>query len=186
MTLFEFDKIIKSKYKNYINKSGSLMNFEEFKKIGIKQISKIFNLYFSGISLDYIHNILTNNNIKFIFICLNNKFNLQNIISIIIYHKTISIDKIKYYILSYGIHKEFRKCGYGNYCLDKFTNWIKMSTKSKKQKLLLLKSIESSLKFYLSYGFTQTDLVSNKLFFKYEPIKELKSNQEKILSYLIV
>lgn len=33
MILFEFDKIVKSKYKNYTNKSGSLMDCKKFKKM---------------------------------------------------------------------------------------------------------------------------------------------------------
>jgi hypothetical protein len=185
MVLFEFDKIIKSKYKKYINETSSSINFEEFKKKCLLSISKIFYLYFTGISEDYINNILINDKVRISIICVNEKFSLQNIISIIIYHKTSSEDKIKYYMLAYGIHKKFRKCGYGKYSLDEFINWIKISTNNNKQKILLLKSVETSMSFYLSYGFVLTDLASNKLFYKYEPRDELKSNQDKILEYIL-
>lgn len=185
MVLFEFDKIVKSKYKNYINKSGSSIDFEEFKKKCLTSISKIFYLYFTGISADYINNILMNNKVRILMLCVNDKFSFQNIISIIIYHKTSSMDKIKYYLLAYGIHKKFRKYGYGKYSLDEFIDWIKISTNNNKQRIILLKSLESSMSFYLSYGFVLTDLASNKLFYKYEPNDELKSNQEKILEYSI-
>lgn len=70
--------------------------------------------------------------------------------------------------------------------MDKFINWIKISTNGDKQRILLLKSIETSMSFYLSYGFVLTNLASNKLFYKYEPRDELKSNKEKILEYVIV
>lgn len=186
MALFEFDKIIRSKYKNYINKTGSSINFEEFKKKCLISISKIFNLYFTGISEDYIDNILANDKVRISLVCVNENFSFQNIISIIIYHKTSSGDKIKYYMLAYGIHKKFRKYGYGKYSLDEFINWIKISTNNNKQRILLLKSIKTSMSFYLSYGFVLTDLASNKLFYKYEPRDELKSNQEKIFEYVIV
>lgn len=185
MVLFEFNKIIKSKYKNYINKSSSSIDFEEFKKKCLISISKIFYLYFTGISLDYIKNILTNNKIRILVVCIDKNFCFQNIISIIIYHKTITKNKIKYYLLAYGIHEKFRKYGYGKYSLDEFVDWIKITTNNNKQRILLLKSIESSMNFYLSYGFVLTDLSSNKLFYKYEPNMELKSNQEKILEYVI-
>ena len=105
--------------------------------------------------------------------------------SIIIFHKTQTKDKIKYYILGFGIHKRLRKYGYGKNSLDEFIIWIKQNNKSDKQKILLLKSIESSVNFYLTFGFVQTNLISNKLFYKYEPNNELKFNQEKILEYVI-
>ena len=89
--------------------------------------------------------------------------------------------------MCFGIHQRLRKFGYGKYSLDEFIGWIKTkSTKTKKrQTSILLKSIESSLNFYLTYGFVQTDLNSNKLFYKYEPHDELKSNQNKILEFNI-
>lgn len=190
MALFEFDKIIISKYKKYVIKNKSCfkspINFDEFKKIGLDKIHVIFNFYFTGISKDYIDGLITRDKVKIAFICLGEKFLLEDIVSIIIFHKTISLNKIKYYLLAFGIHKKFRKFGYGKYSLDEFIKWIKLSNIKSKQCLLLLKSLESSLVFYLSYGFIQTDLKTNKLFYKYEPNDELKLNQEKILCYLIL
>lgn len=187
MVLFEFNKIIKFKYKKYIeNTQNQFLFFDEFKKICWQQISKIFDLYFTGLSKAYIDNIISNNKTKIIFFCIGDNFNVKDIISIIIYHKIISHDKIKYYILAYGIHNKFRKYGYGKYSLDEFVQWIKINNNcNNKQKIILLKSIKSSMSFYIDYGFTQTDLVSNKLFFKYESKNELKNNLEKILKYFI-
>lgn len=122
MVLFEFDKIINSKYKKY-SKNNQSINFEKFKKIGLIKISKIFDLYLTGIDKDYIKNILESNKVKLIFICLENNFKLSNIISIIIYHKTSTINIIKYYILAFGIHKKFRQYGYGKYSLDELTEF---------------------------------------------------------------
>lgn len=185
MVLFEFNKIIKFKYKKYINKTGSSIDFKEFKKKCLISISKIFDLYFTGISSVYINNILENDKVKIFMVCIDKNFSFQNIISMIIFHKTSSKNKIKYYLLAYGIHKKFRKYGYGKYSLDEFISWIKITTNNNKRRILLLKSIETSMNFYLSYGFVFTDLVSNKLFYKYEPNTELKSNQDKILEYVI-
>lgn len=185
MLIFEFNKIIRKKYLTRSSKYVKL-SFEEYKKIGFEKMIKLFSLYFTGISENYIEKIIDNNNkAKILLFTMGQKFVSREIISILIYHKTISVDKIKYYILCFGTHQKLRKYGYGKYSLDKFIDWIKIKNKSDKQKIILLKSVESSLKFYVTYGFNKTDLTLNKLFFKYEPINELKLNKEKILSYLI-
>jgi ribosomal protein S18 acetylase RimI-like enzyme len=179
--IFDFEKIIKNKHK-----FNNLDTFEEYRIKSIEKLLIITPNYFTGISENYIKSILSNNNkIKILFITIGQKLITNDIISIIIYHKTQSIDKIKYYILGFGIHKRFRKYGYGKNSLDEFIQWIKKNNKSGKEKIILLKSIESSLNFYITYGFVQTDLMSNKLFYKYEPNNELKLNQEKILVFEI-
>ena len=189
MVLFEFDKIIKHKYKNkYKTKNDKLANLslDEFKNKMMEKFYSLTNLYFTGISVEYVKTLLENKN-KIIFITMGQNFLSSEIISIIIYHKTISNNKIKYYILCFGIHNKLRKYGYGKNSLDEFVNWIKTKKISgKKEKILLLKSVESSLEFYKSYGFVEEILISNKLFFKYESIEELKNNKEKILKYIII
>ena len=181
MTIFNFDEIVLNKYK-IANKNNSNLTFEEYKKKCLEQILLISEMYFSGISEKYIK-FLLNNNEKILFFTIGQKFCLDDIISIIIYHETNSNNKNKYYILCFGIHAKFRKFGYGKYTLDEFIEWIKSSNKSNKQKIILLKSIKSSYDFYLSYGFVQTNLISNKLFCKYEP--ELQNNDINILEYII-
>lgn len=183
MIIFDFDKIIKKKYLTRSSNYDKL-SFEEYKKLGLEKIIKLFSLYFTGISENYIQKIFDDNNrVKILLFAMGQKFVSHEIISIIIYHKTILSDKIKYYVLCFGTHYRLRKYGYGKYSLDEFINWIKIKDKSDKQKIILLKSVESSLKFYLTYGFKKANLSLNKLFFKYEPIDELKLNQEKILEY---
>ena len=185
MAIFMFDKIVKNKYK-HINKNYVNITFEEYQNKCIEKLFLMSRLYFDGISENYIRKLLENiKKIKIIFITINQKFVLNDIISIIFFHKTSSNNKNKYYVLCFGIHKKFRKFGYGKYSLDELVEWIKLSDKNFKQKIILLKSVESSLNFYKTYGFVQTDLISNKLFFKYEPNKELKNNQEKILEFII-
>jgi hypothetical protein len=178
--IFDFEKIIKNKHKY-----DKLNSYEEYKKKSIEKIMMITPNYFTGISENYIKLILFNNKIKILFITIGQKLTTNDIVSIIIYQKTPTVDKIKYYILGFGIHKKLRKYGYGKNSLNEFIQWIKQNNKSCKQKILLLKSVESSLNFYLAYGFIQTNLASNKLFYKYEPKNELKLNQEKILEFEI-
>jgi hypothetical protein len=190
MVLFEFDKIIKDKYDKYINNNNNnidniIISFDEFKSKGYKQFSKIFPFYFSGIGQNYIDNILHSEKTHILVSCIDNKFNIKNITSILIFHKTKSNDLSKYYILLLGTHEQFRKYGYGKLILDEFIEFVNKSNKSKKKIKILLKSLESSVGFYLSNGFVKSELKSNKLFFKYEMPNELKLNKEKILEFNI-
>jgi len=182
MAIYAFDKIIKNKFKTINNK---FISYYEYKKKCIEKVYLLSKLYFTGISENYIKTLLSNNKIKILFVTIGQKFNPNDIVSIIIYHKTISNNIIKYYILCFGIHKKFRKYGYGKFSLDEFVEWIKINDKSNKQKNILLKSVESSLIFYKTYGFVKSDLIQNKLFFKYEPNDELKNNLDKILEFKI-
>lgn len=198
MVLFDFNSIVKDKYQKLIIKNQNNsndpndlnnpeINFEKFNTIALEQISKIFPFYFSGINVEYIKNILLNEKTRIVLSCIDEKFSIKNITSILIYHKTKSNDFNKYYVLILGTHERFRKYGYGKVILDEFVNWIKSNDKSNNKKKILLKSLDTSLKFYLDYGFecVQDELAINKLFFKYEPRKELKNNQEKILEFYI-
>ena len=94
---------------------------------------------------------------KILFLTIGQKFLLDDIISIIIYHNTSSNNKNKYYILCFGIHKKFRKFGYGKYTLDEFIeskigeNWndvySEILTKIKKK---YRQPIDDSLKYYVT------------------------------------
>lgn len=185
MVLFKFDKIIKDKYDNYIQKNNNKekISFDEFKSKGLEQFSTIFPFYFSGINQYYIDNILNSDKTHILISCVGGKFDIKNITSILIYHKTITLDFNKYYILLLGTHERFRKYGYGKIILDEFIELVEKLNKSEKKIKILLKSLESSMEFYLSNGFVQSEseLKSNKLFFKYETANELKLYQEKIL-----
>ncbi len=184
MSIFSFDDILKKKYK-LLNKNIFNLTQNEFKDKFLQKILLLSQLYFTGISENYIKRLIENNKVKILFITMGQKFNLNEIVSIIFYHKTLSKEINKYYILCFGTHRKFRKFGYGKYSLDKFIEWIKLIDNSNKEKIILLKSLETSLSFYKIYGFIQSDLVQNKLFFKYEPYDELKLNQDKILKFIV-
>lgn len=181
MTLFEFEKIIKEKFNN----SNKELDYWNYYLFATELIKKIFPFYFSKINVKYIENLLSNKNNKLIVFCIDNKFIVKNITSILIYHKTIHKKISKYYILALGSHERVRKYGYGKILLDEFIEWIKLNDNSSNSKQILLKSLESSMGFYLDYGFCCAELKSNKLFYKYESVQELTSNKEKILCYNI-
>jgi len=183
MTLYDYDNIIKKKYKYYKKYNSNKIlniNLKEFRNIGIEKINKILYLYFSNINNEYVKNVITKKN-KIIFLCIDNIFSLENITTILIYHKT---KNNKYYILLLGTHEKIRNYGYGKIMLDKFINLIKIKNKSSNIKIIL-KSTQLSINFYKSYGFIEGKLKFNKLFYKYEPIKELKKDENKILELIL-
>jgi hypothetical protein len=181
MVLFNLHNIIKIKYKNYKKKNNEIISFDEFKIIAIEQFKKIFIFYLSNINHEYIDNIINLNKYQIIISNIGNKFDIKNISSILIYHKTSSSNLIKYYILLLGTHCRFRNFGYGKILLDEFIEKIIDSNKSNKKIKIILKSLETSMDFYKSYGFVKSELKSNKLLFKYENNNELKLNQDRIL-----
>ena len=188
MVLFDFDTIISDRYKFLKSNNPAKLNsldLIQFKQKGIEQITKIFPFYFGNINQIYLTNVLSNNKTKIILSCIDNKFDLNNITSILIYHKTKLLHLTKFYILALGTHERFRKFGYGKIILDEFVQWIKQTNKSVGQKKIILKSLETSMGFYNTYGFVLTDLKLNKLFYKYETNLELKNNPEKILEYVV-
>ena len=171
MVLFEFDKIIKTKYNDY-TKSNKNIEFIDFKLKAFEKIKKIFPFYFSKINQNYVDSIINLTNIKILLYCIENEFNIKNIVSILIYKKTNSKNSIKYNILLLGTHERFRKYGYGSVVLNNFVEFINESTKSKKKIKILVKSLESSVKFYLSNGFIKSMNQLNKIQDKYENILE--------------
>lgn len=189
MVLFEFDTIIKDRFQDYITNNpentSNKNEYEKFYHTAIEQMTDIFPFYFTKINPNYIYPISLDMKNKIIFSCIDNNFNLTNITSILIYRKTKSAGQIKYYVLVLGTHERFRKFGYGKIIIDEFVQWIKQTDKSVFPKKILLKSLDTSLGFYQSYGFEIAELKNNKLFYKYEMANELKSNKEKILEFVI-
>lgn len=189
--LFEFNKILKKKYNLYKKTKPNKMqniDFDEFKKIGIEQIKKIFHNYFTGININYINNILNDKTNHILLSCISNNFEISNITSILIFHKTKLKNITKYYIWLIGTHTNVRNLGYGSIIINEFIEFIKsksLNQKNNQKQILLLKSLDTSLKFYLDLGFEQAVLSENKLFFKYETLEEIKNNKNFILQYII-
>ena len=179
MVLIFFDIMLKDKYKKL---GKNKIKWCEFKKIAKIQIFKIFPNYFGNISNEYIHSLLLDKNNHIIFNSIDSQFSISNITSILIYHKTKSKYFNKYYILLLGTHYKCRHVGYGKLFLDEFITWIKQSNNINNK--IILKSTNSSINFYISYGFTKTNISYCKLLYKYEPLTEFKNNTN-ILEFFI-
>lgn len=192
MVLFEFNKIIRNKYNYYKKKFPDKVkdtSQDEFYLIGLEKISHLFPFYFSGITEKYIEKVISNKSNKIVVSCLTDKFDINNITGILIYHKTKLTNITKYYILILGTHERFRNYGYGKVLLDEFINFIQnKNDKNIGIAKVLLKSVESSINFYINYGFTQIkpdEICTNKLFYKYEKTSEIKNYPDKILEYIV-
>lgn len=98
------------------------------------------------------------------------KFKLANAKGFIVYTKTThSVTKEeKIYLLLLCIDKSYRKYGYGKVFMEEFLEWI--SNSNSKSKRVILHSLDSSLQFYMSLGFTEIpDKITNyKKLFKFE------------------
>jgi len=98
------------------------------------------------------------------------KFKLANSKGFAVYTKTThSVTKEeKIYLLLLCIGKPYRKYGYGKVFMEEFLEWV--SNSSGKSKRVILHSLDSSLHFYLSLGFTEIpDKITNyKKLFKFE------------------
>ena len=166
--IFFFEKIVKK----YNNK-------EEIYKRGIRWIKKQSNLYIENINEQFIDIIFADNKNKIILFNIDSIFNTNNITSILVYHKVTSPIEIKYYILLLGTNCNFRNLGYANIILNEFIEWIKKNKSNKKIKLIV-KSVDSSLQFYLKFGFVKSNS-NNRLFYKYEPVKTINNGLDSIL-----
>lgn len=112
--------------------------------------------YCENINKKYLDIIINDSKNKIIFHCIDNKINIDNITSFIIYRKIHMKDKNKNIILVIGVYHELRKCGYGKYILDEFIKIIK-KTKTNKKIYIIIHSLESSLLFFINLGFEKIE-----------------------------
>ena len=128
-------------------------------------LKNIINKFIDNINDDFINILLNDDKNIMIFHNIHNINDIKNMTSFIIYRKIVGKQNIKYAILLFAVHPNIRNTGYGNLILDEFIQSISL-TKSLKNKYIILHSLESSLDFYLNYGFEQ--LKSSKFLQNYE------------------
>ena len=158
--IFLYSNIIK----NILNKKFQkydIATYNYYFDIYIKKISSIIKEFADTINEKFIDKLLESKNIEIVFYQNNSEFNIKNCIGFIIYTKT----KDKIYLLLFCIQKEYRKFGYGKLFLEEFINHIQNFKKN-----LITHSIDSSIDFYKSIGFTQIfDKIYNyKKIFQFE------------------
>ena len=165
--IFSYSNIIKDRFKINNNKYDKLI-YNYYHHYYITKISKMIKEYADTINENFINLLLESNNIEIIFYLNNSEFKLNNTIGILIYSKTYYKKEEKIYLLLYSIKRGYRNFGYGKIFLQEFIDFIKQQ--NKKNKKLIVHSIDSSIEFYKSSGFIP--IIDNpckyKKFFEFE------------------
>lgn len=163
LMLTDFLDIVKKKYPD---------NYLHYFNIGKNMIFDILKIdYVNNINENFIDNILNSNNIKIMFYSNNNKFSIKNNIGILVYYIMQNKMDIKFYLLLFGINKKYRNFGYGTNFLSLFIEYCKsFNNTSNKNKSIILHSLDSSYKFYKSFGFIDVNKNKHKYrkLFQYE------------------
>ena len=143
--LIHFSDIVKNKYPN---------EYDKYYNIGLQMLSNIIKTeYANNINDSFIDCVLNSNDIEIIFYSLTTKFSIKNACGILIYTKVKYTNEIKYYLLIFCIRNKYRYIGYGTQFLNMFIEYIKQINKVKKR--IILHSLETSLPFYKTIGFTE-------------------------------
>jgi ribosomal protein S18 acetylase RimI-like enzyme len=168
------DMIDKEEIENIIDK------IDQFKET----IRYLFHTYsFHTIHCKYTQYLLSDENVKYAFYCMDCEFSVYNCPSMMIYRKynDYETNEIKYYILLICTKYKFRNQGYASKLLDGFIDRIKkQKLESKETELkkikIILSSIEEAVLFYESHGFrwTREILTDHKLLMNYEKYEEGK------------
>ncbi len=156
--IFSYNDIIIKKIKN------SKITYDVLFNYGITTIKSIVKNFADTINDTFIDQLFQHNDINFIFYTTDNIFSIKKTIGIIIYTKTN--DKI--YLLLICIDKKYRNFGYGKVFLEEFIQYVKNTYK--KNKKIILHTIDKTISFYESIGFIQINCkpYKYKKIFKYE------------------
>ncbi len=184
--IIQYSQFIKTKLIKWFGpkESYSIETYNHYYLAGLTHIIPLIKQFAETVNDNFIDNLFhklqdqsisieklaSRGEIEIIFYSSDTEFKLQNIKGFIIYTKTShSVTKEeKIYLLLLCINKSYRKYGYGKVFMDEFIQFIKNSnTKSKR---IILHSLDKSLQFYKSVGFTEIpDKASNyKKLFKFE------------------
>jgi ribosomal protein S18 acetylase RimI-like enzyme len=141
----------------YFHSTNILKTYENKASFNIEVLRVLNSFKLSGLSLDYINNLLNNNN-KLLFGCFDNKFDINNCPVILIYNKTINktTNQINYYIFLLCTKFKFRNLGYASLLLNGFVEFIKNTKMNDSECKIIVSSVEEAVIFYEKYGFKWT------------------------------
>jgi ribosomal protein S18 acetylase RimI-like enzyme len=106
----------------------------------------------------YTSNVLNDSRNVIAFYCLDHAFSIDNCPSVLVYRKYREGQEIRYYILFTCTKRSFRGLGYASKLLDGFLERIREEQQRYPNRVtkVVLSSLETSVLFYESYGFTWT------------------------------
>lgn len=184
--IIQYSQFVKNKLIKWYGSKSDYTDetFNQYYLAGLVHIIPLIKSFADTISNDFIDRLfhkLSDQTVSFeklaargeIEICIytsDTNFKLSNAKGFAVYTKTThSVTKEeKIYLLLLCIDKSYRKYGYGKVFMEEFIELIEKS--NGKSKRIILHSLDSSLPFYLSIGFTEIpDKITNyKKLFKFE------------------
>lgn len=184
--IIQYSQFVKTKLSKWFGseKSYSSETYNHYYLVGLSLIIPLIKQFAETVNENFIDNLfhkiqdpavsieklVTRGEIEIIIYSSDSQFKLSNAKGFIVYTKTThSVTKEeKIYLLLLCVNKTYRKYGYGKVFMDEFIQFIKNS--NSKSKRVILHSLDTSLQFYKSFGFTEVpDKVTNyKKLFKYE------------------
>lgn len=197
--IIQYSQFVKTKLSKWfgLEKSYSVETYNHYYLVGLSYIIPLIKQFAETVNENFIENLfhkiqdpavsieklVSRGEIEIIIYSSDTQFKLTNAKGFIVYTKTThSVTKEeKIYLLLLCVNKSYRKYGYGKVFMEEFIQLVKNS--NSKSKRVILHSLDTSLQFYKSFGFTEVpDKVTNyKKLFKYE-----KYDKETILlEYLI-
>ena len=114
---------------------------------------------YRDLHVDYTQGLLTEEDNKIAFFCIDHEFSIYNCPTMLIYQKYThpDTDEIIYYIFLICTKPSFRNKGYASKILDGFIQRVNLENPNRTQKIkIILSSLESAVLFYESYGFRWT------------------------------
>ncbi len=185
--IIQYSQFVKTKLSKWFgpDKSYSMETYNYYYLAGLSYIIPLIKQFAETVNENFIDHLfhhkikdpavsieklVSRGEIEIIIYSSDTQFKLANAKGFIIYTKTThSVTKEeKIYLLLLCVNKTYRKYGYGKVFMDEFIQFIKNS--NSKSKRVILHSLDTSLQFYKSFGFTEVpDKVTNyKKLFKFE------------------
>jgi N-acetylglutamate synthase-like GNAT family acetyltransferase len=183
--IIQYSDFVKNKLTKWFGSHGySVETYNKYYTSGLTSIIPIIKYFAETVNGDFIdqlfhklfeptvsiEKLVSRGEIEVIIYSSETEFKLANAKGFIVYTKTThSVTKEeKIYLLLLCVNKSYRKYGYGKVFMEEFIELVKNS--NSKSKRVILHSLDTSLQFYKSFGFTEIpDKITNyKKLFKYE------------------
>ena len=183
--IIQYSDFVKNKLTKWFGSHGySVETYNKYYTSGLTSIIPIIKYFAETVNGDFIdqlfhklfeptvsiEKLVSRGEIEVIIYSSETEFKLANAKGFIVYTKTThSVTKEeKIYLLLLCVNKSYRKYGYGKVFMEEFIELVKNS--NSKSKRVILHSLDTSLQFYKSFGFTVIpDKITNyKKLFKYE------------------
>jgi len=158
--IFLLSDIVKSKYNDEYD------IYYDALRIIIAEM--LMNKFSTGISDRFIAVLLSSKDVYVLLYQNDHVYDIDKTIGVILYTTANTNNEYKIYLLLLAINRTYRNYGYGTVFMKEFIEYIKNI--NNKNKRIILHSLDKSINYYKSLGFTPiTDKLTNyRKLFRYE------------------